>query len=139
MEIAAAKDNKAIVFVYEAFGTGLLLYAINLQKGENFGQFGIAFMLFALLLIGGPITGAHYNPAVTLGVYISNKHWKEDAAMFGIMIGGQIAGGLFGVCLVWLSLFNEQGVVSVTRGGIPSDEILTLLPNEPNVTMANAF
>jgi glycerol uptake facilitator-like aquaporin len=45
-------------------------------------------MLFALLLIGGPITGAHYNPAVTLGVYISNKHWKEDATMFGIMIGG---------------------------------------------------
>jgi hypothetical protein len=37
MEIPAAKDNKAIVFVYEAFGTGLLVYAINLQMGENFG------------------------------------------------------------------------------------------------------
>lgn len=88
MEIAAAKDNKAIVFVYEAFGVGLLTYAINMQKGESFGQFGIAFMLFAMLLIGGPITGAHFNPAVTLGVYISNKHWKEDANMLGVMIGG---------------------------------------------------
>lgn len=88
MEIPAAKDNKAIVFVYEAFGTGLLVYAINLQMGENFGQFGIAFMLFALLLIGGPITGAHYNPAVSLGIYISNKRWKEEAFMFGVMVGG---------------------------------------------------
>jgi glycerol uptake facilitator-like aquaporin len=76
MEIQAARDNKPIVFVYEAFGTAMLLYAINLQKNEIFGQFGIAFMLFACLLIGGPITGAHYNPAVTVGVYISNKHWK---------------------------------------------------------------
>lgn len=121
MEIVAAKDNKLIVFVYEALGTGLLLYAINLQNGELFGQFGIAFMLFALLLIGGPITGAHYNPAVTLGVYISNKHWKEDSVMFGIMIAGQIVGGIFGILLVWLSLFNESGNVGVTvsKGGIP--------------------
>lgn len=44
-------------------------------------------MLFALLLIGGPITGAHYNPAVTVGVYISNRHWKEDILMFALMIG----------------------------------------------------
>jgi glycerol uptake facilitator-like aquaporin len=64
-------------------------------------------MLFALLLIGGPITGAHYNPAVSLGIYISNKRWKEEAFMFGVMVGGQIAGGIFGICLVWLSLFNE--------------------------------
>jgi len=45
-------------------------------------------MLFALLLIGGPVTGAHFNPAVTIGVYISNKHWKVDWDMFLITIFG---------------------------------------------------
>jgi hypothetical protein len=30
MEIAGAKKNKHIVFIYEAIGTGMLLYAINL-------------------------------------------------------------------------------------------------------------
>ena len=64
--------NKFIVFSYEFLGTTLLIYAINLQMGEIFGVAGIGFMLFALLLIGGPITGAHFNPAVTLGVYMSN-------------------------------------------------------------------
>lgn len=63
--------NKFIVFVYEALGTALLLFAINLQYGFPFGQFGIAFMIFACLLIGGPITGAHYNPAVTIGWYVT--------------------------------------------------------------------
>ena len=45
-------------------------------------------MLFACLLIGGPITGAHFNPAVTLGVYFSNKHWKDDIVMMVIMMTG---------------------------------------------------
>ena len=76
MEIYSASDNKLIVFFYEFFGTAMLIYAINMQKGESFGVAGIAFMLFACLLIGGPITGAHFNPAVTLGVMISNRHWK---------------------------------------------------------------
>jgi hypothetical protein len=34
MEVAGGKRNKTIVFIYEAIGTGLLLYSINLQKGS---------------------------------------------------------------------------------------------------------
>jgi hypothetical protein len=30
MEVAGGKRNKTIVFIYEAIGTGLLLYAINI-------------------------------------------------------------------------------------------------------------
>lgn len=75
MEIRSAKQNKLTVFAYEALGTAFLLYSINMSFGYEFGQFGIAFTLFAVILIGGPITGAHYNPAVTLGVYVSNKDW----------------------------------------------------------------
>jgi glycerol uptake facilitator-like aquaporin len=86
MEIYAAKDNKFIVFTYEMLGTCMLVFAINMQYGETFGVFGIAFMLFAWLLIGGPITGAHFNPAVTLGVYLSNTKWQEDFTMLLITL-----------------------------------------------------
>lgn len=88
MEIEAAHDKKAIVFLYEALGTGMLLYAINIQNGETFGQFGIAFMLFSWLLIGGPITGAHYNPSVTLGVFLSNQSYSKQSTMLAVMMGG---------------------------------------------------
>ena len=141
MEVKGAQDYKQYVFWYEAIGTGMLLYAINLQNGEFFGQFGISFMLFALLLIGGPITGAHYNPAVTLGIFISNGEWAKQSVMFGVMMAGQFFGSLLGVLLVWLCLYNDQGQngPTVTRGGIPTNEILLLLPNTPDISVGNAF
>lgn len=130
MEVPAAQDKKIIVFVYEALGTCMLLYAINLQCGQLFGQFGIAFMLFACLLIGGPITGAHYNPAVTVGVYLTNMNFKHDFPMFCVMILAQIVGGIMGVMLVWISLINNQGNpdVIVSNGNVPESEVLMLLP-----------
>ena len=98
MEVKGAQDYKQYVFWYEAIGTGMLLYAINLQNGEFFGQFGISFMLFALLLIGGPITGAHYNPAVTLGIFISNGEWAIQSVLMSIssMVNIKFTDGLGG-------------------------------------------
>lgn len=86
MEIVSAHREKWIVFIYEFIGTMFLLYAINLQATFPFGQFGIAFMIFAFLLIGGPITGAHYNPAVTLGVWLCDTHMCHDAIMMIVMM-----------------------------------------------------
>jgi hypothetical protein len=51
--------------------------------------------------------------------------------MFCVMIGGQVTGGIFGVMLAWVSLYNDQGnaAVIVSGGGVPTDEIVMLLPD----------
>lgn len=68
---------KFLVF-YEFFGTALLVYAVNVSYGDGVDpfvdQFAIVGMIFALILLAGPITGAHFNPAVTTGVLVSNKN-----------------------------------------------------------------
>ena len=66
-------------------------------------------MLFACLLIGGPITGAHFNPAVTVGVWISDMKYLDQASMGLVMIFGQIIGAIWGTFLVWFSLMNFSG------------------------------
>ena len=128
MEVPQGKQHKTIVLIYEALGTGFLLYAINMTSGSPNAKFGIAFTIFALILIGGPITGAHYNPAVTIAVFISNKHWREDWQFAVMIMLSQFFGAIWGVCLAWLSLYNTNGGegLGVSRAQVPNSEIVYL-------------
>lgn len=136
MEVHSGKRNKLIVCIYEAIGTGLLIYAINVSQGGPSQKFGVSFMIFALILIAGPISGAHFNPAVTLGVYISNVHWKEDWGFCLLIMLAQFVGGLWGMSLAWLSLYNENGD-NVTWAQVPQSEVSRLEPK--NDTIYDAF
>ena len=70
MEVKGAKNHKGYVFLYECLGTMMLMTGINLSNFTGLKPVGIALTLFsAILNFGGP-GGAHYNPAVTIGVFI---------------------------------------------------------------------
>ena len=60
----------AIIFFYEFIGTFFLVAVINATGGS---AIAIGLSLFFLLVLGGPITGAHYNPAITIGVLINRS------------------------------------------------------------------
>ena len=96
-------------------------------------------MIFTWCMFGGQITGGHFNPAVSVGVYISNKHWKEDWYMMALMILAQCFGAFLGLGLAWISLYNINSDEELTRAGVPVLEVSLLLPNEPTVTVANTF
>lgn len=106
MEFVATRKRIHWVFLYEALGTCFLVYAVNMQDSFAFGQYGIAFMLYSWLIIGGGITGGHYNSAVTLGVLIADRHMCADLIPATIMIAGQYAGGALGIFLAYLSLVD---------------------------------
>jgi len=66
-------------------GLALLANAVSIGAG-----------LIVLILLFGPISGAHFNPAVTLAGYLQGG---ASARVSGLFVGAQIAGGVAGVLL----------------------------------------
>jgi glycerol uptake facilitator-like aquaporin len=92
--------------VAEAIGTGFLLAAVvgSGIMGERLagGNVAIALLantlataatLIALILALGPVSGAHFNPAVTLAVaWQGGLAWRETPAYLGSQVAGAFAG-----------------------------------------------
>ena len=91
----------------EALGTALLLATVigSGIMGERLsgGNTALALLgntiptgaiLFVLITMLGPISGAHFNPAVTLVAWLRRELDAQSAAVF---VGAQLAGAIVGV------------------------------------------
>jgi len=65
-------DNKKLIveFLGSFFFIVVILNSLNDNK---IGPHGIAIALLAAIYIGGNISGAHFNPAVTFAMILENK------------------------------------------------------------------
>lgn len=76
-------------------------------KGNNGGWMVIttawALAVFVGVVIAGPYSGAHLNPAVTIGLAIAGKFSWLAAPVY---IAGQFIGAMLGAFLVWI-LFRD--------------------------------
>ncbi len=99
-------------YLFELIGTLVLVLlgdgvcaacSLNKSKAKGAGwvviTLGWGFAVMAGVLIAGPVSGAHLNPAVTLGLAIAGKF--EWALVAGYIIA-QMVGGFLGAVLVWL-------------------------------------
>ncbi|MFI5525162.1 MIP family channel protein [Streptomyces platensis] len=92
--------------VSEFLGTLLLVFfAVGsaVLAGEYIGTFGIAlafgFTMVALAYALGPISGCHFNPAVTLGMLLARRITLRTAAEYWI---AQVVGAIAGAALLFL-------------------------------------
>ncbi len=124
---APAGPSTGVILLAEAAGTFLLvfgsigaaLFAADFGVGENGTSLGIGFvgvaLAFGLTVIAGayawgPISGGHFNPAVTLGLAAAGRFpWRDT---LGYIIA-QIVGGAIGTSLlVLIGLFGPAGWLS---------------------------
>ena len=68
----------------------------------------VAFVLGALIEMFAPVSGAHFNPVVTL-VMLADK--KINAVKAALYIVVQIFGGIIGTVFTHLMFYNERGGV----------------------------
>jgi len=109
-----------IVFLSEVFGTAMLTLlgcgvvantALKGTKGNNTGflfvNFGWGLAVFAGVFVAAK-SGAHLNPAVTLGIVASGKSEfvpgiPVDAASIFTYLGAELLGAFIGAVVCWLA------------------------------------
>ncbi len=100
------------VFISEFVGTSILLLLgngvvanvlLSKTKGNGGGwiviTFGWAMAVFVGVYVSAAASGAHLNPAITIGLAIKSGDWGNVP----LYIAAQMLGAMFGSLLVWLS------------------------------------
>lgn len=113
-------------FVAEILGTMILILlgngvvanaVLKGTKGNGSGWIeittGWAFAVFAGVVVAGPVSGAHLNPAVTIGLAIAGKFPWADVPVW---IAGEMIGAMLGAFLVWL-FYKDHFDATEDEGG----------------------
>jgi glycerol uptake facilitator-like aquaporin len=130
----------------ECLGTALLLAAVvgSGIMGENLagGNVAIALLanaiatgaaLFALILAFGPVSGAHFNPAVTLAdAVMGGLRWREaptyiSAQFLGAFLGVAVAHGMFDHELFTVSSHVRAGAPQLLSEFIATFGLLSVI------------
>jgi glycerol uptake facilitator-like aquaporin len=84
------------ILAYDVFGADLALAVLM-------NAIAVAFVLFALIESFGSISGSHFNPAVTLAMYITGQ-MKRRRAVYYIIV--QFLGGFMGLLATHLMFYD---------------------------------
>ncbi|HQR44115.1 MAG TPA: aquaporin, partial [Gemmatales bacterium] len=104
-------------YLTELIGTFFLVFTIGLvvtsQPAVAFGEMAIASVLMVMVYMGGHVSGANYNPAVSLAVMLRGKLSPID---FFIYVICQLAGSL-------LACYVVHFITNKTFAPAPSAEV----------------
>lgn len=115
MEVPGSQDKKPLVAAYELIGTALFVYMILVSTGN---ALAVPIGLFAMIIVFGGLTGGHFNPAVTVGVYIHEGKWKDNAFFAALIVASQHIGALLGMLLASVTLgstINDEWTIADHR------------------------
>ena len=88
------------IFASELLGTCILMLAFNMSGPDEL--LAQAFTQFAIVVCIFEISGAHLNPAVSLGVYIAEKKYDKNFLFLLFYWVAQTTGALIALGLGYL-------------------------------------
>lgn len=122
-------------FIAEIIGTAMLILlgggvcanvALNKTAGNNSGWIvittGWALAVYVAVVIAGPHSGAHLNPAVTVGLAVAGKFAWQSVPSFII---AQMLGAMLGSTTVW---FMHKKHFEVTEDGETKRSVFCTAP-----------
>ncbi|WP_010518173.1 MIP/aquaporin family protein [Croceivirga radicis] len=129
-------------FIAEIIGTALLMLLgigvnANVTLNKTYGQgsgwivitTGWAFAVYVGVVVAAPHSGAHLNPAVSIGLAVANKF---DWNLVPIYILAQFIGAMLGALLIWIT---HKDHFDVTVDGDSKRGVFCTGPAIPNTTI----
>merc|ERR1719213_794817 len=103
----SAEPDVGAKLLSEFLGTFMLVLTVglNVLSGSAAGAFSIAASLMCMIFALGTVSGAHFNPAVTMAIICSGRG-KCDPATGVKYMGVQIVGG---ICAAFTYAFLMNG------------------------------
>lgn len=98
METDKGHERMWTVCALEFMGTAMFIFGIMSQNLV----LAIPFCLMAPVVIFGDITGGHFNPAVTLGVFITMGDFAKNIVFMIMIMVSQCLGGMLAIGLTRL-------------------------------------
>lgn len=88
-------------YVTEFTGTFFLVFTFgcSVLVGTPMAPLAIAAALMVMVYMGGHVSGAHYNPAISLGLVLRGSF---AASEFGAYVAAQLLGAVAASLVVWL-------------------------------------
>ncbi len=113
-------------YATELIGTFFLVFTIGMTAvlGTDAAPIAIGATLMVMVYMGGHVSGAHYNPAVTLAISIRGGMQKSDVPPYMV---AQVIGALLAslaVVAITGSPFSPQPVAAYGLGGVFLAEVL---------------
>jgi len=95
-EVASVPRRAKVMFA-EFIGTFFLVFTVgcNVLSGSPAGAWSIAASLMCMIYALGKVSGAHFNPAVTLSILLCGRK-KITPVEAGLYVVSQLCGGLMG-------------------------------------------
>ncbi|AVZ72110.1 aquaporin family protein [Streptomyces lunaelactis] len=129
------------IFIGEIIGTAVLILlgggvvaavVLKRSKAQNAGwlaiTFGWGFAVMIAVYMTGTLSGAHLNPAVTVGIAIKDSDWSNVP----VYIAGQMVGAMLGAALVWIAYYGQF------RAHLTDPEIISAPPHEEGLVSEEA-
>lgn len=113
------------------------MLAANIGGAEvvSIGYFGVSLAFGLTVLTGayalGHISGGHFNPAVSLGLWAGGRFDAKELAGY---IVSQVLGGIAGAGILYLIVSGQDGFSDV--GGFASNGYVSLSPHGYDMTAA---
>ena len=79
-------DSLTCMF-YEFLGTMILCFAVTTVSAYGGDVFFIPLGLYIAIQYGGKITGGHFNPAVSVAIFVGRKNFARILSLVFYLVG----------------------------------------------------